>query len=307
MLPSDAQRARRAFARIAPGYDAAAALPREIAARMLERLDYVKIQPARVVDLGCGTGATLAALGERYPRAEIIGVDVCEVMLRIACRRRARLRWTLPFLHGPKRASWLAADARALPLTAGAAGLVWSNLMLPWLADPLAALREAHRVLEAGGLLTFSALGPDTLKELRASFSDGHEHTLRFVDLHDYGDMLIDCGFAGPVMDAERLTVTYPSLRALFDELRRSGPAGAAPGLRRGLMGRRAWETMCAAYEERRVEGRLPASCEVVYGHAWKAEPRTEDREQLCSKASVFLRLGRQISRTREILRPRLS
>jgi malonyl-CoA O-methyltransferase len=270
----EALRIKRSFARAAAGYDAAAALPREIAARMLERLDYVKIQPARVVDLGCGTGSALVALGERYPRAEIIGVDVCEAMLRVARGRRSRLRWTLPFLHGPRRASWLAADARALPLPDAAAGLVWSNLMLHWLADPLAALHEAHRVLETGGLLTFSTLGPDTLKEVRASFSDGYEHTLRFVDMHDYGDMLVGCGFAGPVMDAERLTVTYPSLEALFDELRRNGSICAAPGRRRGLMGRRTWRAMCDAYEKRRVEGRLPASFEVLYGHAWKAEPR---------------------------------
>jgi malonyl-CoA O-methyltransferase len=248
-------------------------LPREIAARMLERLDYVKIQPTRVVDLGCGTGNALVALGERYPRAEIIGVDACEAMLRVARGQRSRLRWTLPFLRGPRCASWLAADARALPLPDAAAGLVWSNLMLHWPADPLAVLREAHRVLQTGGLLTFSTLGPDTLKELRASFSDGYEHTLRFVDMHDYGDMLIACGFAGPVMDAERLTVTYPSLKALFDELRRSGSICAAPGRRRGLMGRRTWRTMCEAYEKRRVEGRLPASFEVLYGHAWKVEP----------------------------------
>jgi malonyl-CoA O-methyltransferase len=270
----EALRIRRSFARASPGYDAAAVLQREIGARMLERLDYVKIQPGCIVDLGCGTGAALVALGERYPRARIAGVDVCEAMLRAGQRRRSRLRWTLPFLRGPKRASWLAADARALPLSAGAAGLVWSNLMLHWLADPSAALREAHRVLGAGGLLMFSTFGPDTLKELRASFADGHEHTLRFVDMHDYGDMLVDCGFADPVMDVERLTVTYPSPEALFSELRQSGSTCAAPGRRRGLTGRRTWRAVCEAYEKQRVEGRLPASFEVVYGHAWKAEPR---------------------------------
>ncbi|MDR1237111.1 MAG: malonyl-ACP O-methyltransferase BioC [Propionibacteriaceae bacterium] len=270
----EALRTRRSFTRASAGYDAAAAFSREISSRMLERLDYVKIQPARIVDLGCGTGAALAALGERYPRAESLGLEACEALLRVAPARRSRLRWTLPFLHGPKRAAWLAADARALPLPADAASLVWSNLMLHWLADPLAALREAYRVLKTGGLLMFSTLGPDTLKELRASFADGYAHTLRFVDLHDYGDMLVDCGFAGPVMDAERLTVTYPSLQALFDELRRNGSICAAPGRRHGLMGRRAWRTMCEAYEKQRIDSRLPASFEVVYGHAWKAKPQ---------------------------------
>ncbi|MDR2613897.1 MAG: malonyl-ACP O-methyltransferase BioC [Candidatus Accumulibacter sp.] len=271
----DARRARRGFVRAAAGYDAVAVLQREIAARMLERLDYVKIQPGLVVDLGCGTGSSLTALGERYPRARIAGIDVCETMLRVGHRRRSRLRWLLPFLRGPKHTSLVAADARALPLRTGTVGLLWSNLMLHWLADPAAGLREMHRTLESGGLMMFSAFGPDTLKELRASFSDGHAHTLRFVDMHDYGDMLLECGFADPVMDAERLTMTYPSAEALLDELRRNGSISAATGYRRGLMGRRTWRAALDAYEARRLEGRLPASFEVLYGHAWKAEPRT--------------------------------
>jgi malonyl-CoA O-methyltransferase len=271
----DAYRVRRAFARAAAGYDAVAAPQREIAARMLERLDDVKIRPDVLVDLGCGTGASLAALGERYPRARIVGIDFCEMMLRVGSRQRSKLRWMLPFLRGPKHASLVAANAQALPLRTGVAGLVWSNLMLHWLADPLAALREMHRTLEVDGLLMFSVFGPDTLKELRASFSDGCEHTLRFIDMHDYGDMLVECGFAGPVMDAERLTVTYPSPEALFDELRRSGSTCAAPGRRRGLLGRQAWRAVCEAYGKLRIEGRLPATLEVVYGHAWKAERRT--------------------------------
>jgi malonyl-CoA O-methyltransferase len=241
---------------------------------MLERLDYVKIDPRLVVDLGCGAGGALNALGERYPRARLVGIDACEAMLRVGHERRAQLRWLLPFLPGPKRSALIAADAQALPLAPGAAGLVWSNLMLHWLADPLAGLREAQRALETGGLLMFSTLGPDSLKEVRACFGDEYEHTLRFIDMHDYGDMLIGCGFADPVMDAERLTVTYPTAAALFAELRQTGSTCAAPGRRRGLMGRRTWQAACRAYE-RHADGRLPVTLEVIYGHAWKAEPRT--------------------------------
>jgi malonyl-CoA O-methyltransferase len=271
----DARQVRRGFARAAAGYDAVAVLQREVAARMLERLDYVKIQPPTVIDLGCGAGASLVALGERYPRARIVGVDVSEAMLRVASRQRSHLRWMLPFLRGPKQASLLVADAQALPLRTGMAGFIWSNLMLHWLADPLAGLREMHRTLEIGGLLMFSTFGPDTLKELRASFSDGYAHTLPFVDMHDYGDMLIECGFADPVMDAEHLTLTYPTLDALFGELRQSGSTCATRDRRRGLMSRRVWQNACGKYEKQRIGGRLPATFEVVYGHAWKAEPRT--------------------------------
>jgi len=271
----DARQVRRNFARAAAGYDGVAVLQREIASRMLERLDYVKIEPRCVVDLGCGTGASLTALGERYPQAKIVGIDASEAMLRVGNRQRSRLRWMLPFLRGPKSASLLAADALALPLKTGAADLAWSNLMLHWLVDPLAGFREMHRVLEVGGLLMFSTFGPDTLKELRACFSDGYEHTLRFTDMHDYGDMLVECGFADPVMDVERMTMTYPSLDALFGELRQNGSACAMVERRRGLMGRRAWQQACDAYEKLRIDGRLPVSFEVVHGHAWKAEPRT--------------------------------
>ena len=268
----DARQVRRGFTRAAFGYDAVAVLQREIAFRMLERLDYVKIDPRCVVDLGCGTGASLTALGERYAQSQVIGIDVSEAMLRVGNRQRSRLRWMLPFLRGPKSALLLAADAHALPLKNDLADLVWSNLMLHWLVDPLLAFREINRALKVGGLLMFSTFGPDTLKELRGCFTDGYEHTQRFADMHDYGDMLLECGFSDPVMDVERLTMTYPSLDTLFAELRQNGSTCAMLERRRGLMGRRAWKDACDAYEKLRVDGRLPVTFEVIHGHAWKAE-----------------------------------
>jgi malonyl-CoA O-methyltransferase len=153
---------------------------------------------------------------------------------------------------------------------------VWSNLALAWVEDPLAALRELHRVLATGGLLMFSSYGPDTLRELRAAFlavSPGR-HVHSFVDMHDVGDMLVACGFAEPVMDMETITLTYADVGALAHDLRASGETCAARDRRRGLTGRGVWRRMLEAYERERLNGSLPATIEVIYGHAWKGEPR---------------------------------
>lgn len=273
----DARQVRHNFARAAGSYDGAAILQREVGSRMLERLDYMRLEPQRVLDLGCGTGASLTALHERYPQAQTLGSDLSEAMLLAGRGQRSRLRWLLPFLRGSK-APLIAADANALPFTTASTGLLWSNLMLHWLDDPLPALREMHRVLSVDGLLMFSTFGPDTLKELRAAFDDGYDHTQRFADMHDLGDMLVACGFADPVMDMEVLTMTYTSLDDLFRDLRQTGAACAMQTRRHGLMGRVTWQGMRAKYEALAKEGRLPATFEVVYGHAWKAQPKkTED------------------------------
>lgn len=273
----DQKQVRRNFSRVAADYDKSALLPREIAARMLERLDYVRLAPQRILDLGCGTGASLSALRERYADAQLIGADLSESMLLAGKRAHSRLRWLLPFMRAGKT-PLLVADASVLPFRAGSMNLLWSNLMLHWLDNPVLALREMHRVLAVDGLLMFSSLGPDTLKELRASFDDGYPHTQRFADMHDLGDMLVECGFADPVMDMEVLTVTYASFDDLLAELRRNGAACAMQERRRSLTGRKIWDRARARYEQWRTEGRLPATLEIVYGHAWKAAPKkTED------------------------------
>ncbi|MBE2260255.1 MAG: malonyl-ACP O-methyltransferase BioC [Candidatus Accumulibacter sp.] len=269
----DQRQVRRNFARAASSYDEVAVLQREVGSRMLERLDYVRIEPRRILDLGCGTGASLTALQERYPAALLIGADLSTPMLLANRAQRSRLRWLLPFLRS-HRTPLLAADAASLPFRPQSIGLLWSNLMLHWLDDPRAAFCEAYRALEVGGLLMFSTFGPDTLKELRASFADGQVHTQRFIDMHDHGDMLVQCGFADPVMDAELLTLTYCRIDDLLADLRKSGSTCAMQARRPGLTGRAVWAEARAAYARLARDGRLPATMEVVYGHAWKAPPR---------------------------------
>lgn len=263
----------RRFSRVAASYGEGDFFAREIDGRMLERLDYVNLQPKRVVDLGCSRGGSFPALNARYPAAEWIGIDLSPAML--TAERPARAAWQRWLGLGRKAEPLrLAADAASLPLSARSATLVWSNLLLHWLDDPIPALAEAHRVLEVGGLLMFSTLGPDTLKELRSTFSDGYAHTQRFADMHDLGDMLVGCGFADPVMDMEILTLTYDDLDALLADLRAAGSMCAMKARRHGLTGRQAWSAVRAAYEKLRREGKLPATFEVIYGHAWKAAPK---------------------------------
>ncbi|MDR2187122.1 MAG: methyltransferase domain-containing protein [Azonexus sp.] len=270
-----AQVARR-FARAAADYAKGDFLVREIDRRMQERLDVVTLRPTRIADLGCSRGGSLAGLTARYPEAQWIGLDLVPAMLRGITEPQPGWRRWLGLRSAPL---CIAAEATQLPLAAASVDLVWSNLLLHWLDDPLPALAEAQRVLAVGGLLMFSTLGPDTLGELRAALADGYAHTQRFIDMHDLGDMLLACGFADPVMDMEVITLTYDRLDALFADLRAAGSTCAMTTRRRGLGGRQTWQAAEAAYEAMRRNGKLPASFEVVYGHAWKAAPKQQANE----------------------------
>ncbi len=259
---------RRAFSLAAQSYDAAAVLARETGLRLAERLDLVRIAPARLADIGCATGDGLRQLQRRYPAALPLAVDSAAAMLA-----QVKARASLPQRLLGRAPCPINADVRALPLASGSLGLAWSNLMLHWLDEPLPAFRELNRVLEVGGLLMFSMLGPDTLKELRAACADaGVAAPLRnFRDMHDVGDALLAAGFADPVMDMEMVTLTYRTARGLLADQRHLG-------VRDGLLGRlpwRDWRKAFAAYAARRIDGRLPASFEIVYGLAWKAQPKT--------------------------------
>lgn len=272
----DSRQVRRRFSRVAKDYPQGDFFAREIDRRMQERLDYVRIEPRRVLDLGCSRGASLPALTARYPQAQQIGLDLSPAMLQAS--QSVRSVWQRWLGLGSKtEACRLAADARKLPLQSRSTDLVWSNLLLHWLDDPIPALAEAHRVLDVGGLLMFSTLGPDTLKELRSVFSDGYAHTQRFIDMHDLGDMLVGCGFADPVMDMEVLTLTYDDFDAMLQELRAAGSICAMKSRRHALTGRECFNKARQAYESLRVSGKLPATFEIVYGHAWKVAPKKID------------------------------
>ena len=281
----DKRQVRKAFERAAASYDAVAFLQREVADRMAERLDYMKLQPARVLDAGAGTGYGTRLLSNRYPRAKLIALDLAHAMLQTARGATPWWKRALPMLGGSNTA-YVCADVDRIPLAANSVDAIWSSLTLQWCNDPEQTFREFYRVLAPNGLLMFATFGPDTLKELRQAFAgiDGYTHVNRFVDMHDLGDMLAHAGFSAPVMDMEHITLTYAEIRDLLRELKDIGAHNVTAGRNHGLMGKQRWKAMVQAYEKFRREGRLPATYEIVYGHAWVGEQkraRLEDGRQV--------------------------
>jgi len=262
----DKRRARLSFERSATTYDQVAVLQREIADRILDRLDYIRLEPRLVLDLGAGTGYAAQGLLNRYPKARVVALDFAMAMLKQARRRGRWLRRPVP----------LCADAEQLPLADASVDLLFSNLTLQWCNDLGRVFQELLRVLRPGGLLMFSTFGPDTLRELRFAWeaADGYSHVSAFPDMHDVGDALMGAGGADAVMDAERLTLTYPEVDSLMQDLKTLGAHNATRGRSRGCTGKGRLQAMRQAYEAFRVDGSLPASYEVVYGHAWAPQQR---------------------------------
>jgi len=248
----DARTARRRFERAARSYAGAARLEEEIGARMLERLGYLKIAPRRILDAGSGPGRDSAALLSKFPKALVVGLDFSAAMLAVGRRRLFEKR------------RFVCGDLGRLPFAAGAFDFAWSNMALHW-ANPEAAIGELARVVAPEGLVMFSTLGPDTLKELRAAAGEARVHA--FVDMHDLGDMLVHAGFAAPVMDMEVVTFTYRDAGTLLDDLRKSGQTNARADRPRGLAGKQLLTGIKSKFEK-------SATFEVVYGHAWKGAPR---------------------------------
>ena len=279
----DTKHVRRAFSRAASGYHAAAALQQEVAKRLLESLDYLDgRQPQVVLDVGSGPAHATAAMKKRWPKAQVIALDLALPMLAEA---KQQAGWWRPF-------SRVCADARALPLADNSVDVIYSNLCLQWVEDLPAVFAGFRRVLKPGGLLLCSTFGPDTLVELRDAFAqtDDTAHVSRFAPIAQFGDALMMAGFRDPVLDRDLFTLTYDDLPALMHELKALGATNAMHARRHTLTGRGRFAAARAAYEPlRNAEGKLPSSWEVIYAQAWAPEPGAPIRENGHDIAAVPL------------------
>lgn len=256
---------RRAFDRASDGFDRAAVLHREVRGRALERLRLLRHTPQRILDLGCGTGQARRWFSQKFPGAQVVSLDSSVAMLR----QHGESLWTRLTRRTAPR---ICADATALPLRDRSVDCVFSNLMLPWCA-PDRVFAEVRRVLNPGGVFSFTTFGPDTLIELRQAWAqvDRFEHVHAFADMHDLGDALVRGGFADPVLDVERFVLTYADIQALHRDLKSIGSVNALRERHRGLTTRNVYERLKSAYEPYRRDGSLPATFEVVYGQAWQS------------------------------------
>lgn len=258
---------RRRFDRAARHFDRADFVHSKTRQGLLQRLEPITIEAARVVDLGCATGSALQPLRKKFPAARIIAADVSGAMLIEAGKK---LGWFT-------RTSLLQTDARALPFADQSVDVVFSNLLLPWLGDPAAGFAEIARVLRRDGLFIFATLGPDSLGCIRNAWQqvDAGQHVNHFLDMHDIGDAAVRAGLRDPVLDVDHVSVTYADSKALFQDLTATGARNSLSGRDRSLAAAGRFHAMTAVLEQQRDGGLLHVELELVYGHCWGSGPRT--------------------------------
>jgi len=247
--------------RAATTYDQAAIVQREIIGRLIERLEYMLIKPKTVLDVGAGTGFGSRLLEGLYPTATVLSIDISESQLQQQ--------------HSPYR---VCADLLRLPVRDHSQELVVANLVLHWVSDPRAFLKELARVLHPKGVLLLTTMGLDTLKECREAFAqiDDFPHVHDFFDMHDVGDTLLQQGFSDPVVDMQTLTVNYKTVKQLFDDLQQCGTTNAHANRHRGLTGKKRWQKMLSTFAAMQNQQAIPVTYEIIFGHAWGVRTQQE-------------------------------
>jgi len=249
---------RNTFNGASINYDDNAFLQNEIANRLAEKLRVISIKPQTIIDLGSGTGLLSNKTAEIFPNANLICVDFAQQSL---------LKNSQSFK--------VCANAYELPFASNSVDFIVSNLMMQWCPDLKALFNECFRVLKPEGLILFTTFGPDTLKELKRSWSavDSSAHVNNFIDMHDIGDQMLQSGFQSPIMEMENITLTYEKVLDLMHDLKSIGAQNVA-NRSKALTGKAKFKKMIEMYESYRSDGKLPATYEVIYGHAWKNENR---------------------------------
>ena len=261
----DKQRVKRHFDRAARTYSEHALVQAEIAQRFLERFDFIKMAPTRILDVGCGTGALTRLLLKKFSSAAVTALDISDNMLQ-------ELESSLSFWQRlRKKVRLVQADAEDLPFDKNQFDLIVSNLTLQWCNSLDQVFSHIERTLEPQGLFMFTTFGPDTMKELRQAWAtvDSSNHVNLFYDMHDIGDALLRAGFSDPVMDVEHITMTYETMDVLLKDIKKIGATNATQGASRGLTSRARLQQFKTEYEKLRQDGLLPVTYEVIYGHAW--------------------------------------
>ncbi len=235
---------------------------------LLARLEPLLVKANTVVDLGSATGASHRQLHKRFPKARLIAVDIARDMLRQARRRKAWLAKT----------SYVQADACALPFADESVDVIFSNQMLPWIADLDALFGEVARVLRKGGVFAFASLGPDSLLEIRRAWRevDDGAHVSLFPDMHNLGDGLVNAGLRDPVLDVDRLAVSYGNSESLMKDLSAVGARNAVAERFSALTGKTRFQAMITALDALANDGRITLDLELVYGHCWGAGPKMD-------------------------------
>ena len=270
---------QRRLERAALTFDEASFLHRQTFDGLLERLGPINLSPKLVVDLGAATGQGSQALAQQFRKATVLGVDRSARMLRQASKQRGWFR----------KASLLRSDAALLPLQNDSVDLIVANMLLPYVSDAPALLREVGRVLRPGGVFAFSALGPDSFQELRSAWAtvDDGWHVNPFPDMHNIGDAVMAAGIADPVLDVDKLTVTYATVAKLYADLSSCGARNTLSKRRKTLTGKRRLLAMERALTERAQDSRFPMTLEIVYGHAWGAQASMPGGEYRVDPAAI--------------------
>ena len=264
----DTKQVQHAFNDAAKNYDAHALLQRTVVNRLMEAFDHIKIEPNVVLDLGSGSGYGANQLKRQFKKAHIYQADLSIEMLKGSRKKSSRFF---------SKDHFFCVDANKIPLSDQSVDLVFSSLMLQWSNNPDAVFAEVKRVLKPEGVFVFTTFGPDTLKELRESWrqADGNVHINAFTDMHDIGDALIRGGLDAPVLSIENIVLTYDECLQLMRDLKSIGAHNVNLGRRKTLTGKQRLEKAIQYYETYRTNNKLPATYEVIYGHAWKPAMRS--------------------------------